>query len=425
MDFSKFKKQVTGLLQNATSVAEKTTEVMGGVDTTSVKDTISSTMNTLAGLKAAGEPIEEVEAEEIENYAPEKETALAEQDDKGSKMLQIMDWAFDKANGSIPGFGTSQEMAQKYIDKYGSVNAAIDHLVNWQITSAATAGFVTSLGGLATMPITLPANVAGVMAIQLRMIGAIAELGGFHENSEEKKTGMYLCLLGSQANNVLAQTTSQFTVKFATASLKKLPGTMLTKINQRVGFRLFSKFGEKGLVNLHKAIPVLGGIIGGTVDAFSTYAIAKAAKALFLNEIIEFEKQEQLEIAKIHLLINLARIDNDYAEDEKMIIRTIANGLNISDKSRTLLMNDIEHPKKFTVDMEPFKEDYMLYSSTLSALVQVAAIGGISSVEQMYINQLGQEMNCDTATIQQILQSAITDTSKFSAIKSRVAKFFG
>lgn len=408
MDLSKFKKKATGLLQNASEIAGKATEAMNGIDTSSIKNAIFSTMTSLAGLKTSSkEPIEEVEAEEVKNDTAESETALAEQEDKGSKMLQVMDWAFDKANGNIPGFGTSHEMAQKYLDKYGSVNAAIDHLINWQITSAATAGFVTNLGGLATMPITLPANVAGVMAIQLRMIGAIAELGGFHENSEEKKTGMYLCMLGSQANDVLAQTASQFAVKFATASLKKLPGTILTKINRQVGFRLFTKFGEKGLVNLHKAIPVLGGIIGGTVDAFSTYAIAKAAKALFLNEIIEFEKQEQLEVAKIHLLINLARIDNNYGDDEKMIIRTIANGLNISDKVKTLLQNDIEQPKKFVVDMEPFKGDLMLSSSTLCALSQVAAIGSISPVEQMYINQLGQQMGCDAATIQLMLQPAI------------------
>ena len=183
---------------------------------------------------------------------------------------------------------------------------------------------------------------------------------------------------------------------------------MLTKINQQVGFRLFTKFGEKGLVNLHKAIPVLGGIIGGSVDAFSTYAIAKAAKALFLDEIIEFEKQEQLEIAKVHLLINLARIDNDYDEDEKMVIRTIAGGLNISNKAKSLLLNDIEHPKKFVVNMEPFKEDLMLSSSTLCALAQVAAIGSISPVEQMYINQLGLQMGCDATTVQLMLQPAIT-----------------
>ena len=92
---------------------------------------------------------------------------------------------------------------------------------------------------------------------------------------------------------------------------KTLPGAVLTKINQAVGFRLFTKFGQKGLVNIHKAIPVLGGVVGGTVDAMSTYAIAKAAKALFLNEIIDFEKQEQIEIAKAKLILNMALVDGN------------------------------------------------------------------------------------------------------------------
>ena len=114
------------------------------------------------------------------------------------------------------------------IDKISS--AAINHLVNWQITSASTAGFVTSLGGLATMPITLPANIAGVMAIQMRMIGAIAELGGLHENTEEKKTGMYLRLLGSQAGRAL----SKFSESLLLSSQLRLSKSYRERCSQRL-----------------------------------------------------------------------------------------------------------------------------------------------------------------------------------------------
>jgi len=332
------------------------------------------------------------------------EVSAEEQEEKGSKMLQVMDWAFDKANGNIPGFGTSHEMAQKYLDKYGSVHEAIDHMVNWQITSAATAGFVTSLGGLATMPITLPANIAGVMAIQLRMIGAIAEMGGFHENTEEKKTGMYLCLLGSQAGNVLSKTAGQFAVKFATASLKKLPGAVLTKINQAVGFRLFTKFGEKGLVNIHKAIPILGGVVGGTVDALSTYAIAKAAKALFLNEIIDFEKQEQIEINKVRLMINMALVDGVYSQEEADVLKVIVGGLNISPKAQAMLLAEIERPKQQKVDLTPFKDD-MMYSATLLARLSqlVMADGTIHPAEKFYISSIGHELGYTDEMLKQIV----------------------
>lgn len=32
--------------------------------------------------------------------------------------------------------------------------------------------------------------------------------------------------------------------------IKKIPGAVLTKINQKVGFRLFTKMGEKGDINI-------------------------------------------------------------------------------------------------------------------------------------------------------------------------------
>lgn len=388
MDLKKLSTQAKGMIGKLTDV----------VNTPQIENGINSALNIVKKNKTP---------ETKENEDTDVIVTKEEQEKEGNKMLQVMDWAFEKANGNIPGFGTSQEMAKRYLEKYGSVNKAIDKLINWQITSAATAGFVTNLGGLMTMPITLPANVAGVMAIQLRMIGAIAELGGYHENTEEKKTGMYLCLLGSQAGDVLSKTASQFAIKFATASLKKIPSAVLSKINQQVGFRLLTKFGQKGLVNIHKAIPVLGGMVGGAIDAFSTYAIAKAAKALFLDEIIEFEKQEELEVCKIHLLINLAQLNSTYEQDEKMLIKTIVEGLNISPKVKKTLLHDTENPKKFQVDMTSFKSDLVLSSSTLHALAQVASIGGTAPIEQIYIRQLAKEMEVQDEVVNVILASTI------------------
>ena len=310
-----------------------------------------------------------------------------------AKVTLAMNWAFDVANGNIPGLGTSHEMAQRYLDKYGSVSSAVDHLVFWQIAAAATTGFVTGLGGIATMPLLLPANLAGVTVIQLRMVGAIAEMGGYEEKSEDKKTGMYLCLLGSQAGSALSKTTNQFSVKFATASLKKLPGSVLTKINKAVGFKLVTKFGEKGLINLAKAIPVLGGVIGGTVDAFSTYAIAKTAKALFLDDAIDFEQQERIEVDKMRLLMNMAIIDGEYDEKEAGLLKMIAGSLNISEKSQAMLASEIDNPKMQKVDLSQFKGDKVNSTSLISGLSQMAKYDGkIEPIEKMYISSIASEL---------------------------------
>jgi len=59
----------------------------------------------------------------------------------------------------------------------------------------------------------------------------------------------------------------------------------------------------------------------------STYAIAKAARALFLNEIIDFEKQEQIEIAKAKLILNMALVDGNFSHDDLMNATTLLSGM--------------------------------------------------------------------------------------------------
>lgn len=355
-----------------------------------IGETVKVATDYITGLK---EKLSNKEKNEIEI---EVEEIVSEEikEDKSNKMLQVLDWAYAKANGDIPGLGTTAETAKKYLDKEGgSVTKAVDSMVRWQITAAATTGFVSSLGGLTTMPLTLPANIAGVMAIQLRMIGAIAELGGYNEESEEKKTGMYLCLLGSQAGNVLSKTTAQFTIKFTTTALKKLPGAVLTQINKAVGFRLFTKFGQTGLVNINRMIPILGGVVGASVDALSTYAIAKAAKALFLNEIIDFEKQELIELEKVKILINMALVDGEYSESEAEFLYNITNTLSISEKNRDVLYKMIQHPKTQNINYELFKEDFVLSMTMMSLLSKlIISDGKTDNSELVYLKIVGREL---------------------------------
>ena len=52
--------------------------------------------------------------------------------------------------------------------------------------------------------------------------------------------------------------------------------------NKKVGFRLVTKFGQKGIINLGKLVPIVGGVIGGTVDTVGTLTVGKTAKKLFI-----------------------------------------------------------------------------------------------------------------------------------------------
>ena len=145
---------------------------------------------------------------------------------------------------------------------------------------------MTSLGGLLTLPVAVTANVASVLYVQMRMIGALAVIGGYDLKNDEVQTMVYLCLVKSSVADVCKSAGVQVANKVTMAMLKKLPGTVLTRINQKVGFRLLTKFGEKGLINLVKLVPVAGGVVGGSVDFIGTKAIAKKAyKAFLVNDI--------------------------------------------------------------------------------------------------------------------------------------------
>lgn len=200
-----------------------------------------------------------------------------------NKIIQILNSCYDKALDGIPVVSESvEELANNYIEKYGHTDIAITKLINYQIAKCGTSGFLTGLGGLITLPVSIPANISSVIYVQLRMIAAIAYIRGFNPSDDEVRTLAYACLTGSAMVDILKSAGIDFAQKLTLNMIKKIPGSVLTKINQKVGFRFITKFGEKGIVNLGKGVPLIGGVIGGTMDVFSTKAIAKNAKNIFV-----------------------------------------------------------------------------------------------------------------------------------------------
>jgi uncharacterized protein (DUF697 family) len=59
-----------------------------------------------------------------------------------------------------------------------------------------------------------------------------------------------------------------------------MPATALLEINKAVGFRLVTKFGQKGAVNLVKLVPIAGGLVGGAINFAGTRVVGKTAKRI-------------------------------------------------------------------------------------------------------------------------------------------------
>ena len=207
--------------------------------------------------------------------------------DQGS-LMKGLEWAYDQAVEGMPLFlASAEDLGNKYREAYtagtDSLEACARRLVLWQVTKAGTSGFLSGLGGVLTLPVTIPANLASVLYVQIRMIAAIAHLGGHDLRSDQVRTLCYACMCGSATTGVLKDVGIKFGAKLTEEAIKRISGRTLTHINQKVGFRLVTKFGEKGLINLGKVIPLAGGIVGGAFDAASTSGIGKIARAMFIG----------------------------------------------------------------------------------------------------------------------------------------------
>lgn len=192
-----------------------------------------------------------------------------------------LDFAYDKAVNGIAGLDSAYDLAHDYMKGDGALYKKSNSLVNWQCSKAATSGFISGIGGLLTIPVALPANITSVLFVQVRMIAAIAIMGGYDVKDDRVRSLVYSCLVASSCKEVLKNFGIKLGQKIAVKAIQQIPVAIVTKINQAVGFRLLTKFGEKGLINLGKAIPLLGGIIGGSFDLIATKKIGNIARDIF------------------------------------------------------------------------------------------------------------------------------------------------
>jgi hypothetical protein len=180
----------------------------------------------------------------------------------------------------IDGFGpfkSAEESAAEAL-RGRTPERAVRALVRNHCAMAGAQGFVTNVGGLITLPVTLPANIGASYLVQTHLAAAVAAVHGHDLDSEEVRSAVLLCLLGNAGTEVLKRFGIIVGSKMSMTLIKRLPITVIRQVNKKVGFMLLAKYGTKRAVfTLTKAVPVVGGAIGGGVDATATYAVGRFA----------------------------------------------------------------------------------------------------------------------------------------------------
>lgn len=192
----------------------------------------------------------------------------------GHAVRDILERAIDGI-GPVPGAAKSANI--KLRKAGGDVDVAIDALITSHLRLAGAQGFLTNIGGLLTMAVTVPANIAGVSLLQCHLAAAILHLRGYDLTSPAVRDAVLVCLLDRDARKSLTKATGLTISPAALATA--VPDTHVQQqVAKAVTGQLLAMSGGKQVASfVARRIPVLGGAVGGFGDALSTRRIGRDA----------------------------------------------------------------------------------------------------------------------------------------------------
>ena len=235
-------------------------------------------------------------------------------------MMNLLDSLYSKCIQGIPMISSPiEKMADDYLQHNATVEDAAKDMINKQVIKCTTSGFITNLGGVITLPVTIPANVGSVMYVQMRMIACAAYMAGYDVHTDQVQTLVYACLAGVSVMEVAKKVGIKIGQKGLENLIDKIPGKVLIAINHKVGFRMLTKFGETGAINLGKAIPVVGGVIGGGFDFIDTKFIGNRAYNQFIKGDFDYGVKEDTKAKgnkNSDIIIEASDSDNEELKDK-------------------------------------------------------------------------------------------------------------
>lgn len=192
--------------------------------------------------------------------------------------------ALVKAISGVGPFPSAASAAEKQMsERPGDIKHGIHDVIENHVRYAGVQGFVTNLGGLITLAVAVPANVVGLALIQCRMVAGILHLRGYDLDDPRVRDAILACLLGEE--KVLAM-------------LKKheIPGTPMeiatnlthdpnldNLLANEVAAELIGRAaGKRAATVVARRVPVVGGLVGASTDAYITWRIGRYVDREFL-----------------------------------------------------------------------------------------------------------------------------------------------
>jgi hypothetical protein len=196
---------------------------------------------------------------------------------------QVLEVAYEKALGGFAGMASAVKLAESYKKAHpGDKRKQADALINWQIVNGASSGFLAGLGGFITLPVTVPLELASLLFFQVRMIVAIAVIGGYDPKDEKIKALVFSCLAGKDVKDLLKEVGIFVGGRIVLKGLIiKKPTVVLGRIIvQMIPRHVIPPTLAKGGI---KWVPILGGVVGGAMNAVWVAEVGKTATLIFVE----------------------------------------------------------------------------------------------------------------------------------------------
>ncbi len=185
----------------------------------------------------------------------------------------------DKA---IDGVGPLRSAAasadSRLVDAKGDVADAVKALTRLHVGLAGVQGFVTNLGGVASLAVAMPANVVGVTLVQCHLVAGIAHLRGYDLEDARVRNAILACMLGEDEVRDLVRTSSFPSSPMGIATSPVHDPVLDELVSREVTTDLLARTaGRRAVTMVGRRVPLLGGVVGGGSDALMTWHIGQYA----------------------------------------------------------------------------------------------------------------------------------------------------
>jgi hypothetical protein len=171
------------------------------------------------------------------------------------------------------------EAADKQLaEQGGDIDRAVHEVIENHVRYAGAQGFVTNLGGLATLAVALPTNIVGLSLLQCRMVAGIAHLRGYDLDDPRVHNAVLACILGEDKVRSLIRKKMIPAPPMAIATAPAYDPHLDRLMAAEVASELLTRVaGKRAATMVGRRIPVVGGVVGAGVDGYATWQIGRYA----------------------------------------------------------------------------------------------------------------------------------------------------